>query len=115
MIFKAVAKKSVEKSCYGLDVMKNSHKVDHSLFHVWCCTPLIDKDTMVLQNYTNSEKVLVGPCGEIYPACHAGTQATDVKAEEVSDAAEEEDALPIAIQEIKAEPEVSCVFALLGR
>jgi hypothetical protein len=70
---------------------------------------VIEKGMMVLQNYTNSEKVLVGPCGEIYPACHDGNQATNVKAEEVSDAEEEVDPLPVAIQEIKAEPEVRCM------
>jgi hypothetical protein len=70
---------------------------------------MIDKGMMVLQRYTNSEKVLVGPYGETYPACHNGNQAMNVKDEEVSDAAGEEDPLHIAVQEIKAEPEVSCM------
>jgi hypothetical protein len=68
------------------------------------------KDVMPLQNCTNSEKVLVGPCGEIYPASHDGNQAVNVKAEEVSDADEEADPLHIAVQGVKAEPEVSCMF-----
>jgi hypothetical protein len=64
---------------------------------------------MVLQDYTNSEDVLVGPYGETYPACYDADQAFNIKAEEVSDAEEEEDVLPKTIQEIKAEPEVSCM------
>jgi hypothetical protein len=67
-------------------------------------------DVMPLQNCTNSEKVLVGPYGERYPASHDANQAMNIKAEEVSDAQEEVDPLQIAVQEIKAEPEVSCMF-----
>jgi hypothetical protein len=70
---------------------------------------MIDKGMMVLQSYTNSENILMGPYGETYPACHDANQAMNVKAEEVSDVEEEVHPLPIAIQEIKAEPEVSCV------
>jgi hypothetical protein len=62
---------------------------------------------MVLQSYTNSENILVGPYGETYPACHDGNQTMNIKAEEASDAAEEEVSQPIAIQEIKVEAEVS--------
>jgi hypothetical protein len=62
---------------------------------------------MVLQSYTNSENILMGSYGEMYPACHDGNQAMDIKAEEVSDAETEVDPLPIRIQEIKAEREVS--------
>jgi hypothetical protein len=69
---------------------------------------MIDKDMMVLQNYTNSENILVGPYGETYPACHDGNQAMNIKAEEVSDAEEEADPVPITFPEVKAEPEVSC-------
>jgi hypothetical protein len=65
---------------------------------------------MVLQNYTNAETVLVGPCGETYPASHDAVQAMNIKAEEDSDAQEERDPVRITVQEIKAEPEVSCVF-----
>jgi hypothetical protein len=65
---------------------------------------------MPLQNYTNSEKVFVGSYGETYPASHDANQAMNIKAEEDSDAEEEVDPLQIAVQEIKAEPEVSCVF-----
>jgi hypothetical protein len=61
---------------------------------------MIDKNMMVLQSYSNSENIVVGPYGE---------QAMNIKAEEVSDAAEEEDPLQITVQEIKAEPEVSCM------
>jgi hypothetical protein len=49
----------------------------------------------------------VGPYGETYPAYHDGSQAMNVKAEEVSDAEEEEDPVPITFPEIKAEPQVS--------
>jgi hypothetical protein len=63
---------------------------------------------MPLQNYTNSEKILVGPYGETYPASHDANQATNIKPEE--DSEEEADPLQITVQEIKAEPEVSCMF-----
>jgi hypothetical protein len=65
---------------------------------------------MVLQNTTDSETMLVGPCGETYPARHDANQAVNIKSEEVSDAQEEADPLRITIQEIKAEREVSCMF-----
>jgi hypothetical protein len=65
---------------------------------------------VVLQNYTNSEMVLVGACGETYPISHDANQAVNIKAEEVSDAQEEADPLRITNQEIKVEPEVSCMF-----
>jgi hypothetical protein len=68
-----------------------------------------DKDMMVLQSYRNSENILVGPYGEMYPACQEGGQAVNIKAEEVSDTEEEVDPVPITIQEIKAEPAVSCI------
>ncbi|XP_023715344.1 zinc finger protein 19-like [Cryptotermes secundus] len=56
-------------------------------------------------NCTNSENVLVGPCGETYPASHDANQAMNIKAEEVTDSEEEVDPLKITVQEIKAEPE----------
>jgi hypothetical protein len=65
---------------------------------------------MVLQNSTNSKNVLVGPYGETYPASHDANQAMNIKAEEVSDAQEDADSLQITVQEMKSEPEVSCVF-----
>ena len=68
------------------------------------------KDVMPLQNCTNSEKVLMGPYGEIYPASHDANQAMYIKAEEVSDSQEEADPLQITVQEIKVEPEVSCML-----
>ncbi|XP_023722927.1 uncharacterized protein LOC111872897 isoform X2 [Cryptotermes secundus] len=56
-------------------------------------------------NYTKSEKVLVGPYGEIYPASHDANHAMNIKAEEVSDSQEKADPAQITVQEIKAEPE----------
>jgi hypothetical protein len=64
---------------------------------------------MPLQNCTDSEKVLVGPYGETYPASHHANQAMNVK-DEVLGTQEEADPVQIAVQEIKAEPEVSCMF-----
>jgi hypothetical protein len=58
---------------------------------------------LFLQNSTNSENVLVGEYGE------TSDEAMNVKAEEVSDAEEEEVPVAITFPEIKAEPEVSCV------
>jgi hypothetical protein len=68
---------------------------------------MTDKGVMVLQNYTNSENVLVGPCGEIYPTSQNANRAMNIKAEEIIDAEEEEDPLPVTLQEIKAKTEVS--------
>jgi hypothetical protein len=65
---------------------------------------------MVLQNSTNSENVLVGQYGEMYLASHDASQAMNMKTEEVSDAQEDADPVQITFQEIKTEPEVSCVF-----
>jgi hypothetical protein len=68
---------------------------------------VIDKEMMVLQNYTNLEDIVLGLCGETYPTSDAANQAMNVKAEEVSDIKEEEDPVPITFQKIKAEPQVS--------
>jgi hypothetical protein len=67
---------------------------------------------MVLQNSTNSEKVLVGPYGELYPASRDASQAMNIKTEEVSDAQEDADPLQKTFQEMKAEPEVSLCFCM---
>jgi hypothetical protein len=64
---------------------------------------------VVLQNYTNSEKILEGSYGETDPACYDADQAMNIKDEDISDAEEEEDPVPITIPEIKTEPEVSCM------
>jgi hypothetical protein len=69
---------------------------------------MVEKGMMVLQNYTKSENVLVGPYGETYAACNDANQALNIKAEEISDT-EEEDDVPKTIQEMKLEPEVSCM------
>jgi hypothetical protein len=66
---------------------------------------------MILQSCINSEKVLLGPYDETYPASHKPNQAMNIKAEEDSDTEEEVDPLQTKVQEIKAEPEeVSCMF-----
>jgi hypothetical protein len=62
----------------------------------------------VLQNYTSSEDVLMGPYGEIFPTSHDVNQAMKVKAEAASDAEVEEDPVRITFLKIEAEPEVSC-------
>jgi hypothetical protein len=46
----------------------------------------------------------------MYPRSHDANQAMNIKAEEVSNAQEEADPVGLTMQEIKAEPEVSCVF-----
>jgi hypothetical protein len=63
-------------------------------------------------NSTNSENVLVGPCGETYPASHDANQAMNIKTEEVSDAQDDADPMPITVQEMKAEPEVTLCFCM---
>jgi hypothetical protein len=59
---------------------------------------MIDKDIMVLQKF-----------GETHPTSHDANQAISIKTEEVSDAEEEEDRMPITFVEIKTEPQVSCM------
>jgi hypothetical protein len=72
---------------------------------------MIDKDTIVLQNCTIMKKEVLGPFGETYPPFHDANQAMNIKAEEVSDAEEEEeDRMPITFVEIKTEPQVSCML-----
>jgi hypothetical protein len=70
---------------------------------------LIEKDMMVLQNYTTLEKGVLSPCGERYPASDDANQAMNIKAEVGSDVEEEEEPVPITFMEIKAEPEVRCI------
>jgi hypothetical protein len=65
---------------------------------------------MVLQNSTNSENVLVAPYGELYAASHDASRAMNIKTEEVSYVQEDADPVQVTFQEIKTEPEVSCVF-----
>jgi hypothetical protein len=67
---------------------------------------------VVLQNSTNSEKILMGPYGEMYPASHDASQTMNIKTEEVSDGQDDADAVQITIQEMKAEPEVSLCFCM---
>jgi hypothetical protein len=69
---------------------------------------MVDKD-MVLQNCTIVKKEERGPFVEMYPASHDGNHATYIKAEEVSDAEEEEDPVAVTFPETKLEPEVSCM------
>jgi hypothetical protein len=70
---------------------------------------MIDKDMIFLQSPTIIKKELHGPFGETYPVFCDSDQAMSVKAEEGSDAEEEEggDPMPMTFLEIKAEPEVS--------
>jgi hypothetical protein len=72
-------------------------------------TAMIDKYVMFLQNYTNLEKSMLSPYGEMYPTSDDANQARDIKAEEVSNAEGEEDPVPITFTKIKAEAEVSCM------
>jgi hypothetical protein len=58
----------------------------------------------------NSENIIVGPYGETYPASHDAKQSVNIKAEHVLDPHQEAYPVRITIQEIKAEPEVSCMF-----
>jgi hypothetical protein len=72
---------------------------------------------MILQDYTNSEVVVLGPYVQTYPESHGSNQAVKIKVEEDSDAQEEVKPLQMTVQEIKTEPEVSCmpVSPLLDR
>jgi hypothetical protein len=70
---------------------------------------------VVLQNPTDLENVQ-GLGTDLYPASfHDACQAISIKAEELSDAEEEEDPPAITLPGIKAEAEVSCVcLSMLG-
>jgi hypothetical protein len=110
MILKAEEKKSEQNSCYELDVMRNSYsKVSVPSVMKFGFTAMIDKDVMFLQNYINREKDMLSPCGETYPTSDDASQARDIKAEEVSNAEEEEDPVPMTFIKVKAEAEVSCM------
>jgi hypothetical protein len=71
--------------------------------------PFLRKMWRVLQNYTSSEDVLMGPYGETFPTSHDANQSMNVKAEAASDAEVEEDPVRVTFSEIKAESEVSCM------
>jgi hypothetical protein len=64
---------------------------------------------MVLQNETNSEMEVLDPCDETRPTSRDASHGINIKVEEVSDAEEEEDPVPISFRKIKAEPEVRCM------
>jgi hypothetical protein len=71
------------------------------------CTAMVDMGLVVLQNPTNSEKVL---CSEECPASSDDTYpAIIIKEEVLSDAVEEKYPVPTTFVGIKGEPEVSCV------
>jgi hypothetical protein len=58
---------------------------------------------VVLQNYTFSEEVVMGPYVDTYPVSQGSNQSMKIKAEEV-------DPVRMTVQDIKAEPEVSCML-----
>jgi hypothetical protein len=70
---------------------------------------MINKDMMVLQNYTDLGNAVPGPCAETWGASRDATQTMNIIAEEVSDAGKEEDPVQITLLKIKAEPEVICM------
>jgi hypothetical protein len=91
--------------------MKNSYsKESIHCFMYGVVQPWLIKDMIPLQNCTHAKKVLVCPCGETYPGSHYANQAINIKAEEDSDSQDEVDPAQIAVQEVKSEPQVSCVF-----
>jgi hypothetical protein len=54
----------------------------------------------------------MGPHGETYPAPHEADHSMNIKVKEGSDVEVEEDPVLISFPEIKAEPEVSCVYTV---
>jgi hypothetical protein len=54
----------------------------------------------------------VDPHGETYPASHDAKQVMNVKVKGGLDVEVEDNPVPITFPEIKAEPEVSCIFAV---
>jgi hypothetical protein len=110
-IMKSVWKKSCMEQLFWVRCNeKQLFQGGHTLFRAWCCTVVTWKIRLFFQNSANSENVLVGPYGETYPASHDASQAMNIKTEEVSDEQEDADPLQITFQEMKAEPEVSCMF-----
>jgi hypothetical protein len=73
------------------------------------CAAMIDKESMVLQNHTNSLMEVRDPCDETNPTARDASHTINIKVEEVSDAEEEEGPVPITFPEIKVEPEVRCM------
>jgi hypothetical protein len=67
---------------------------------------MVDREITDLQNYMKPENVLMDPYGETYAACRDASQALNIKVEGLSDAEEEKDPVPRAV-ELKVEPEVS--------
>jgi hypothetical protein len=70
---------------------------------------MINKDMLILQNYTDLGNAVRGPCAETCTTSHNATQAMNIKSEEVLDAGEEEGPVQITFPKIRAEPEVSCM------
>jgi hypothetical protein len=90
--------------------MKSSHAIESiTCFKAWCCTAVIDKDIMVLQNHTKLEMDVQEPYGDKYPTSFDASQPIKVKVEEASDAEEEEGPVSITFPKIKADPEVRCM------
>jgi hypothetical protein len=107
--------KSVERESCTEQLLRFRYNNSYSKESINCfmygvVQPLLIKDIMVLQNCTNSENILVGPYGEMYSTSHDAIRAMNIKTEEVSDVQEDADPVQITVQEMKAEPEVSCVF-----
>jgi hypothetical protein len=71
---------------------------------------VIDKVMMIFQDSLDSQKDVPGSHSEacVSPS-HLGNQAVSIKVEEFSHVQDEEDPVPMAVVEIKVEPEVSCV------
>jgi hypothetical protein len=65
---------------------------------------------VVLQNYTDSLDIEAGSCNQtcVTSSCD-GTDAIDIKAEDISDVQKEQDPVPT----LNAEPEVGCRSACL--
>jgi hypothetical protein len=65
---------------------------------------------VVLQDYTDSLNIEAGSCNQtcVTSSCD-GTEAIDIKTEDISDVEEEQDPMPT----INAEPEVGCMSVCL--
>jgi hypothetical protein len=76
-------------------------------------TAMTDKGMMVLQNHLELQEDVPGSYNE---ACSSlslsDIQAVNIKVEEFSDIEDSEDTVPMAVEGIKAEHEVSCVSPL---
>jgi Fe-S-cluster-containing hydrogenase component 2 len=67
------------------------------------------KILMIFQNCMDLEEALLGSCSETCPTSHDENQVSSMKAERILDIKEEDVPVPVTIEAVDAEYEVSCM------